>query len=133
MKNVIIEMRGISKVYDNGIIANENASIEVAEGEIHALAGENGAGKSTLMKILFGLEKPTSGEIFVRGEKVSISSPVDAAKYGVGMVHQHFMLVNELSVLDNVILGNEVVKKGLLDRSAARKKLVELTEKYGMS
>ena len=133
MKNVIIEMRGISKVYDNGIVANENASIEVVEGEIHALAGENGAGKSTLMKILFGLEKPTGGEIFVRGEKVSISSPVDAAKYGIGMVHQHFMLVNELSVLDNVILGNETLKKGLLDRTAARKKLVELTEKYGMS
>lgn len=122
----IIEMRGITKVYPNGIAANQNVDFSVREGEIHALMGENGAGKSTLMKMLFGLEQPTSGEIHVRGKKVVLSSPMAAISNGIGMVHQHFMLVPSLTVAENIVLGMPP-KKGLF---IDYKKAVEITEEY---
>ena len=108
----ILELNDIWKVYPNGVVANRGISLKVHEGEIHALLGENGAGKSTLMKILFGLEQPTSGSIHFRGQPIQIHSPHNAISRGIGMVHQHFMLVPSLTVAENVVLGMEP-KKGL--------------------
>ena len=122
-----VQMKGITKVYPNGIAANQSVDFSVYRGEIHALMGENGAGKSTLMKMLFGLEQPTEGEIYVDGEKVSLTSPTNAISYGIGMVHQHFMLVPSLTVAENIVLGMVPKKTGLfLDY----KKAVELTKEY---
>ena len=103
--NFVVQMKGISKVYPNGIAANRNVDFFVKKGEIHALMGENGAGKSTLMKILFGLEQPTEGQIIINGEEVSLSSPTVAISKGIGMVHQHFMLVPTQTVTENILLG----------------------------
>ena len=122
----VIQMKGITKVYPNGIAANQNVDFNVKEGEIHALMGENGAGKSTLMKMLFGLEQPTEGEIFVRGEKVALTSPTVAIAHGIGMVHQHFMLVPSLTVAENIVLGIPPRKGIFIDY----KKAVEITEEY---
>lgn len=122
-----IQMKNITKIYGNGIVANQNVDFDVKKGEIHALMGENGAGKSTLMKILFGLEQPTSGEIWVNGEKVNLTSPNVALAHGIGMVHQHFMLVPSLTVAENIVLGMVPRKKGgLVDY----KKAVEITKEY---
>ncbi|MFP4461302.1 MAG: ATP-binding cassette domain-containing protein, partial [Thermotogota bacterium] len=110
--NCILEMKNIWKIYPNGVVANKDMNLSVNKGEIHALLGENGAGKSTLMKILFGIEQPTKGDIFYEGAKVEISSPYKAIEHGIGMVHQHFMLVPSLTVAENIILGMEP-KKGL--------------------
>lgn len=132
MSEVIVKMHNICKVYDNGIVANDNACIEVNRGEIHALAGENGAGKSTLMKILYGLERPDGGEIFIDGKLVTISNSALAASLGIGMVHQHFMLVDELSVVDNIMLGIEIGKYGILNRKASVELVKKLSEEYGM-
>lgn len=124
---LVIQMKGITKVYGNGCIANQNVDFEVRKGEIHALMGENGAGKSTLMKMLFGLEQPTSGEIWVNGEKVTLTSPTVAIAHGIGMVHQHFMLVPSLTVAENMVLGMVPTRKGgLIDF----KKAVEITREY---
>lgn len=128
----IIEMVGITKKFP-GIVANDNITLRLKKGEIHALLGENGAGKSTLMSVLFGLYRPEEGEIRKNGEKVEISDPNDATALGIGMVHQHFKLVDVFSVLDNIILGTEPLKHGFIDRKAARTKVVELSEKYGLS
>ena len=103
--NVAVLMKGITKVYPNGIAANQGVDFSVRKGEIHALMGENGAGKSTLMKMLFGLEQPTEGEIVINGETVSLTSPTVAISEGIGMVHQHFMLVPSLTVAENIVLG----------------------------
>ena len=113
MNNVpyAIEMVNITKKFP-GIIANDNVTLQLKAGEIHALLGENGAGKSTLMKILFGEEQATSGEIYINGEKVDITNPQMAIELGIGMVHQHFMLVPSLSVTENMIMGVEP-KKGI--------------------
>ena len=120
-------MKGITKVYPNGIAANQSVDFSVRKGEIHALMGENGAGKSTLMKILFGLEQPEEGEIVINGEKVVLSSPNAAIAKGIGMVHQHFMLVPSLTVAENIVLGMEPRKRGMfLDYARA----VSLTEEY---
>ena len=116
-----------------GIIANDNITLQLKKGEIHALLGENGAGKSTLMSVLFGLYQPEEGEIRKDGKKVSINDPNDANALGIGMVHQHFKLVECFSVLDNIILGVETTKGGLLKKDAARKKVMDLSEKYGLS
>ena len=124
--NYVVEMRGITKVYPNGIAANQGVDFCVRAGEIHALMGENGAGKSTLMKILFGLEQPTSGDILVRGEKVSLTSPTAAIAQGIGMVHQHFMLVPSLTVAENVVLGMPPQKGLFIDYDKA----VEITKEY---
>lgn len=124
----IVQMKGITKVYPNGIAANQGVDFNVKAGEIHALMGENGAGKSTLMKMLFGLEQPTEGEIWVNGEKVSLSSPTAAIAKGIGMVHQHFMLVPNLTVAENMVLGMEPKQnnKVFIDY----KKAVEITKEY---
>lgn len=120
----ILSMKGITKVYPNGIVANKEVDFSIRQGEIHALMGENGAGKSTLMKILFGLEQPEEGSILLKEEKINITSPHAAIKYGIGMVHQHFMLVPSLTVAENMVLGIEPKKNGLLDFQKA----VEITE-----
>jgi len=122
----VVQMKGIAKVYPNGIAANRAVDFNVREGEIHALMGENGAGKSTLMKMLFGMEQPTEGEIIVRGERVQLTSPTVAISKGIGMVHQHFMLVPSLTVAENIVLGM-APKKGLF---IDYKKAVEITEEY---
>ena len=126
-----VEMLGITKRFP-GIIANDNITLQLKKGEIHALLGENGAGKSTLMSVLFGLYQPEEGEIHKDGKKVEIRNPNDANDLGIGMVHQHFKLVECFSVLDNIILGVEPVKSGLLDKAAAREKVLALSEKYGL-
>ncbi|MBQ9593506.1 MAG: ABC transporter ATP-binding protein, partial [Lachnospiraceae bacterium] len=115
-----------------GIIANDDISLQLRKGEIHALLGENGAGKSTLMSVLFGLYQPEEGEIRKDGKKVEIHDPNDANDLGIGMVHQHFKLVECFSVLDNIILGVEPNKAGFLQKDEARKKVVALSEKYGL-
>lgn len=119
----VLELRNISKVYGNGVYANKNICFSVAAGEIHALVGENGAGKSTLMKVLFGMEKPDQGEILVRGKPVVFHSPQEAMALGIGMVHQHFKLVESLTITENVVMGYEPVKRGLIDARAAREKV----------
>lgn len=126
----ILELKDISKVYGNGVYANKSINFSVAEGEIHALVGENGAGKSTLMKILFGMEKPSQGEILFKGEKVIFHSPQDAMKLGIGMVHQHFKLVDSLSITENAAMGYEPLKHGLIDRKAAREKVAEISKVF---
>ncbi len=132
MNKTIIKMQDICKIYDNGIVANDNALIEIAAGEIHALAGENGAGKSTLMKILFGLEQPTSGKIILNDQEVKISSPFIANSLGIGMVHQNFKLINELTVAENIILGKEITKYGLIDKKASYEFVERLSKEFGM-
>ena len=122
-----VEMKGITKVYPNGIAANQEVDFTVRKGEIHALMGENGAGKSTLMKILFGLEQPTDGEILIHGEKVCLSTPTAAIGKGIGMVHQHFMLVPTLTVAENMVLGMEPCRHGMF---IDYKRAVEITEEY---
>ena len=130
--NYAIEMVNITKRFP-GIIANDNVTLQVKPGEIHALLGENGAGKSTLMSVLFGLYQAEEGVIKKNGEIVKIDDPNDANALGIGMVHQHFKLVECFSVLDNIILGVEDTKLGMLQRAKARSKVMALSEKYGLS
>ncbi len=125
----IIEMLGIRKEFP-GIVANDDITLQLRKGEIHALLGENGAGKSTLMSVLFGLYQPEAGQIRKNGEVVKIQNPNDATALNIGMVHQHFKLVEVFSVLDNIILGAEDTKLGFLQRKAARQKVQALSEKY---
>ena len=127
----IIEMLHITKEFP-GIRANDNITLQLKKGEIHALLGENGAGKSTLMSILFGLYQPTSGTIKKNGREVHINTPNDANDLNIGMVHQHFKLVECFSVLDNIILGVEPTKGLFLEKEGARAKVVDLSEKYGL-
>ena len=126
-----IEMLNITKRFP-GIIANDNITLQLKKGEIHALLGENGAGKSTLMSVLFGLYQPEEGIIKKDGQVVSIKNPNDANALGIGMVHQHFKLVECFSVLDNIIMGVEPTKYGLLQKKEARDKVLSLSEKYGL-
>lgn len=132
MAKELLKMEGITKIYPNGFIANRDVTLSVNEGEIHALIGENGAGKTTLMKILFGLENRQEGEIFINGAPTHITSPLDAIAKGVGMVHQHFMQVPNLSVAENVILGMEPGPGLLFDRKKAVSITKEVIEKYKM-
>ncbi|MCL2805167.1 MAG: ABC transporter ATP-binding protein [Treponema sp.] len=125
----LIEMAGITKVFP-GIVANDNVTLQLKKGEIHALLGENGAGKSTLMSILFGLYQAEKGVIKKNGEEVRIPGPNDARKLGIGMVHQHFKLVHNFTVLENIILGAETVKYGFLKLDNARKQVIELSKRY---
>ncbi len=125
----IIEMLNITKKFP-GIIANDNITLRVKHGEIHALLGENGAGKSTLMSVLFGLYQPEEGCIKIRGKEVKIRGPLDANALGIGMVHQHFKLVHNFTVLQNIVLGMETVKNGVLQMEEARKRVLELSDKY---
>jgi ABC-type uncharacterized transport system ATPase subunit len=126
-----VYMKNITKVFPR-VIANDNVTFAVKKGEIHALIGENGAGKSTLMNKLYGLYKPTSGEIYVFGQKKDFKGPSDAIKAGIGMVHQHFMLVDNLTVAENVVLGLEPKKGILFDLKFARKEVKKLSERYGL-
>ena len=132
MSEYVIEMLNITKRFP-GIVANDNITLQLKKGEIHALLGENGAGKSTLMSVLFGLYQPEEGEIHKDGKKVEIKDPNDANDLGIGMVHQHFKLIECFSVLDNIILGVETTKNGFLQKEGARKKVMALSEKYGLS
>ena len=132
MAEYAVEMLNITKRFP-GIIANDNITLQLKKGEIHALLGENGAGKSTLMSVLFGLYQPEEGEIRKNGKKVEIKDPNDANRLGIGMVHQHFKLVECFSVLDNIILGVETTKGGFLKKKEARAKVMELSQKYGLA
>ncbi|MBQ7688454.1 MAG: ABC transporter ATP-binding protein [Clostridia bacterium] len=128
----VIEMLNITKEFP-GIIANDDITLQLKRGEIHALLGENGAGKSTLMSVLFGLYQPEKGKILKDGKEVTINNPNDANALGIGMVHQHFKLVDVFSVLDNIILGIEPNTLGFLQKKEARKKVLQLSESYGLN
>jgi ABC-type uncharacterized transport system ATPase subunit len=128
-----IEMRGITKAWP-GVVANDHVDFSVRKGEIHALVGENGAGKTTLMNVLYGLIRPDSGEILVNGNPARIHGPRDAIAQGIGMVHQHFMLIPVFSVGENIMLGREPVTPGdLYDKARARQEIAELTRRYGLA
>lgn len=131
LDNYVVEMLNIQKEFP-GIVANDNITLQVKKGEIHALLGENGAGKSTLMNVLFGLYQPEKGEIRVNGKMVSISDPNAANEQGIGMVHQHFMLVDTFTVTQNIILGSEPKKAGRIDIKKAEKEVQELSDRYGL-
>ncbi len=131
MSEYAIEMLNITKEF-NGIIANDDITLQLKKGEIHALLGENGAGKSTLMSVLFGLYRPEKGTIVKDGEVIHINDPKDATRYKIGMVHQHFQLVEVFTVLDNIILGTETTILGFLKKEDSRKKVQALSEQYGL-
>ena len=127
----VIEMLHIRKEFP-GIVANDDITLQLKKGEIHALLGENGAGKSTLMNVLFGLYQPEQGEIRVNGKEVKITSPNIANDLGIGMVHQHFMLVDTFTVTENIILGKEPTKGGTINIKDAAREVRELSERYGL-
>ena len=129
--DVVVELAGISKRFP-GVVANRDVALVIRKGEVHAVVGENGAGKSTLMKILYGMQRPDDGTITVDGKPVRFRSPSDAIEAGIGMVHQHFMLADNLTVLENVVLGSEPTRHGRLDTRAARRRIEELSAQYGL-
>lgn len=129
--NYILDMQNITKIFP-GVKANDNVNLSIKEGEIHALVGENGAGKTTLMNILYGLYKPDGGEIFYKGKQVKLKEPQDAIDLGIGMVHQHFMLVDPLTVTENIVLGNEPRSGLMLDQNKAKKEVESISKKYGL-
>lgn len=129
--SVSVELRHISKRFP-GVVANKDVSLKVQSGSVHALVGENGAGKSTVMKILYGMQRPDSGEIFVNGKQVNFKNPNEAIVAGIGMVHQHFMLADNFTVLENIILGSEPKQSVQIDFDAARKKISEMATTYGL-
>jgi ABC-type uncharacterized transport system ATPase subunit len=132
MPEEILLMDKITKVYPNGFVANKEVTFSVNKGEIHALVGENGAGKTTLMKVLFGIEQPEEGRIVIKGKEVKIDNPLEAIAHGVGMVHQHFMLVPSLTVAENIVLGMEPKKNGRFDFEAAVKISQDAIDKYNL-
>jgi simple sugar transport system ATP-binding protein len=129
--SLALEARSITKRFP-GVIANDQVDFKLAKGEIHALLGENGAGKSTLMNVIYGLYQPDEGEIYLDGKKVEISNPHDAIHRGIGMVHQHFMLVPVFTVAENVVLGSETVRGISLDLRAARRQVRQLSQEFGL-
>jgi general nucleoside transport system ATP-binding protein len=128
----LLELKGITKRFP-GVVANDNVDLDLAHGEVHALLGENGAGKSTLMNILYGLYHPDEGEIHLRGKPVRIDSPRAAIDYGIGMVHQHFMLIPVMSVAENIVLATEPRRGPLLDLDAAERRVEELSKRFGLA
>jgi general nucleoside transport system ATP-binding protein len=124
-----VELRGITKRFP-GVVANKDIELRVARGEVHAIVGENGAGKSTLMKTLYGMHRPDEGHILLGGREVHFRSPADAIAAGIGMVHQHFMLADNFTVLENIVLGSEPTRGGSLDFAEARRRIVEISERY---
>ena len=133
MAKEILRMEDVTKIYDNGFVANKNITFWLNEGEILALVGENGAGKTTLMKVLFGLETPQTGKVYMDGKEVKILNTLDAIGKGIGMVHQHFMLIPSLTVAENVVLGVEPMKNGLFDFKKAVAMTQEVAEKYNFN
>jgi len=127
----LLELRGIRKVFGD-LVANDDIDLEVRAGEVHALLGENGAGKSTLMNVLYGLYRPDEGEILVEGEPLRLRSPRDAIDVGIGMVHQHFMLIPVMTVTENIVLASEPRKGMLLDYQKAREAVLDLSQRYGL-
>ncbi len=127
----VLEARGITKVFP-GVIANEDVNLTLNKSEVLALLGENGAGKSTLMNIIYGLYQPTEGEILVNGQVVKMSTPNDAIALGIGMVHQHFQLVPVMTVAENIMLGSETIKRGLLDTKTVADRIIELSHRYNL-
>ncbi|MGN1054076.1 MAG: ATP-binding cassette domain-containing protein, partial [Erysipelotrichaceae bacterium] len=130
MEDVILKLVDITKIYPNGTVANKGINIELKKGEIHSIVGENGAGKSTLMKIIFGIEKQTSGQIFYKGEEANFKNSMDAIDNGIGMVHQHFMLIPSFTVAENIVLGAEPKKGLFVNRKEALEKTKSLAVKY---
>lgn len=130
MDEYILQMQGITKIYENGFIANKDVNLSVKAGEIHALMGENGAGKTTLMKILFGLEDCQEGRILIKGSEVKIHDPLDAIAHGIGMVHQHFMQIPKFTVAENIVLGIEPTKGAVFDQKEAVRIAQEVADKY---
>ena len=128
----IIDLRNIIKIYSNGVVANDGVNFSVEKGEIHALVGENGAGKSTLMKIIYGLEQPTQGEIIIDGQPRHFHSSRNAIDAGIGMVHQNFMLVPSFTVAENIVLGQEPTRRGFLNKKEAHDATVEFSKRYGL-
>ncbi|MBQ2880626.1 MAG: ATP-binding cassette domain-containing protein, partial [Anaerotignum sp.] len=128
----ILRTEHVVKIYDNGVMANKDINFSAEKGEIHAICGENGAGKSTLMKMLYGIEQPSEGAIYVKGEKVQLTSSAKAIEYSIGMVHQHFMLVPSLTVAENVVLGVEPLKGIRFDKKEAVRLTEELAKKYNL-
>jgi simple sugar transport system ATP-binding protein len=126
----VLELRGITKSFP-GIVANDHIDFDLRRGEVHALLGENGAGKTTLMNILYGLSKPDEGEVVLNGKRVTFGSPKDAIRSGIGMVHQHFMLIPVMTVAENIVLGIEPSDRGFLDYAAARERVRELAKAFG--
>ncbi|HEX9018980.1 MAG TPA: ATP-binding cassette domain-containing protein, partial [Anaerolineaceae bacterium] len=128
----VLELHGITKRFP-GVLANDQINLSLEQSEIHALLGENGAGKTTLMNILYGLYQPDEGEIFVRGQKITVHSPSDAIAAGIGMVHQHFMLVPVFTVTENVMLGEETTRAGgFLDRESVAQEIRTISEQYNL-
>ena len=127
----VLEARGITKKFP-GVIANQDVNLKLYRGEILGLLGENGAGKSTLMNVIYGLYHPTEGEIRVNGKVVTMNNPKDAIALGIGMVHQHFQLVPVMTVAENIMLGSESVKNGLLDTRSVAKRISELSQRYNL-
>ena len=129
----VLELKGITKRFP-GVLANDHIDLRLNKGEILALLGENGAGKSTLMNILYGLYQPDEGNFFINGQPIEIHGPMDAIHAGIGMVHQHFMLIPVFSVTENVMLGEESVRMaGILDQESAAARISELADTYGLS
>lgn len=133
MPGALLEMRNITKVYPNGVVANKNIQFSLQEGEIHAIAGENGAGKSTLMKMMFGMEEPSEGEILLKGQQVKLGNPQDAIALGIGMVHQHFMLVPSFTVAENMVLGMEPRRGVGIHYAEAVRMTKETAQKYNLT
>jgi len=129
--NIVLEAKGITKKFP-GVLANQDVNFDLRKGEIHALLGENGAGKSTLMNLLYGLHQPDSGEIIVKGIASTSNSPKESIALGIGMVHQHFMLIPVFTVAENVMLGDESIKNGALDRAIVSERINEISEQYGL-
>ena len=129
--NPAVELRELSKQFGN-VAANAGVNLRVEAGTIHGVIGENGAGKSTAMKLLYGMLRPDAGGILIGGRKCVWASPADAIAMGIGMVHQHFMLADPYSALDNILLGAEPIRRGMIDRQTARARLSALASQYGL-
>ena len=131
MSEVLLAAQNVTKQFP-GVLANDDVSIRLRPGRILALLGENGAGKSTLVNVLFGMYRPDSGQVVIKDETVDLHGPDDAISRGIGMVHQHFQLVPPMRVVENIVLGDEPTKRGLVDLDEARNRVVELSERYGL-
>ena len=129
--NIVLQAKGITKRFP-GVLANDKVDFDLKKGEIHVLLGENGAGKTTLMNILYGLYNQDEGEMLVNGKAVKINDPNDSIALGIGMVHQHFMLIPVFTVAENIMLGDETTKRGMLDRKTVSAKVKELSHQYGL-